>query len=81
MSVGTLEIAFLAVATVALGIAAVATKRRWLAAFPLFFVVAALVSPADLMSTLLIAIPNCALGLGLVWFAAKSEAPENAAAS
>jgi hypothetical protein len=58
MGLSMQELLFVVVAVAAAGMAVRWTGRRWLVLLPLVALCAALVSPADLASTLLIAIPN-----------------------
>lgn len=37
------------------------TQQRWIGAIPLFLVFAALTTPADPVSTLIVGVPNCVL--------------------
>lgn len=66
MAIGILEVGLLVSAVVpAVAVAVWKRNWRWLG-LPGFFVVAALFSPADPASTLLIAVPSCCLyGLAL----------------
>jgi len=63
MGIGTTEIAFLLVVAVATLVATVVYLQRTTLVLAVFCLIAVLVSPADLMSTLLIAVPNCLLYL------------------
>ncbi len=64
MSIGIVEIAFLVLVALAAALTAMATKRRWVAMIPAFFLIAVVVSPSDIVSTLLIGVPHCLLFVG-----------------
>jgi Sec-independent protein secretion pathway component TatC len=73
MGIGIVEIGFLFLVTLVTALTVKATKRRWLVVFPVFFLIAVVVSPADLFSTLLIGLPNCVLfALAFKYFAGDS---------
>lgn len=59
MNVGVLEIVLVAIVTVAAAVAVLTTGRRWVLAFPAYFAIAAVCSPADPLSTVLFAVPCC----------------------
>lgn len=61
MGLGTYELLFVAFAAVAAVVAVRSTGRRWMLLLPLVALFAAVVSPADIASTLLIAVPNALL--------------------
>jgi Sec-independent protein secretion pathway component TatC len=63
MGIGTIEVAFLVLVTLTATAIVMATKRRWIAVVPAFFLIAICVSPSDIVSTLLIGVPNCVLFL------------------
>ncbi|QDU40455.1 hypothetical protein Mal4_48120 [Maioricimonas rarisocia] len=63
MGIGTAEIAFILVVTLASAAAAFVGKQREVPVLAAFCLIAVLVSPADLFSALLIAGPNCLLYL------------------
>ena len=61
MGLGILEIGLLVLTTLVTCLIVKLTKQRWLLAFPGFFLIAAVVSPADIFSMLIIGLPNCLL--------------------
>lgn len=61
MSVSVNEVALIAVVAVAAATIVVRTGSRWVGLIPLVFLVAALLSPADPVSTVAIALPNSIL--------------------
>jgi Sec-independent protein secretion pathway component TatC len=81
MGIGILEIAFLVGVTIATALTVMATKRRWVAVVPAFFLIAIFVSPSDIVSTLLIGVPNCVLFvLAFRYFAADGDRHAGSAA-
>ena len=76
MGIGIVEIVFVVVVALVTALIVATTKHRWLVVVPAFFVVATLVSPADLVSTLLIGVPNCVLFVvAFRYFAPVNERP------
>ena len=73
MGIGILEIALLFIVTACVAVAVVMTKRRWLLGLPVYFVIATLCSPADPLSTVLIAVPCCLVYV----FALLATSPAN----
>lgn len=67
MNIGIVEVAFVLIVMLLTVLAVWKTKLRWLGALPLFAVVATVASPADIASTVVIAIPN-----GIVYVVAVS---------
>ena len=81
MSVGVVEIGFLLVVAVGAWVAVARTKQKWMGAIPLFFLFATLTSPSDIVSTLLIGLPNCVLFVIVVRrYALRSVNGSNASA-
>ena len=76
MNIGPLELAFLMIVSLLTIMAVWRTKRRWLGALPLFVVIAILASPADIASTVAIAIPNGILYVIAVSRALRSHSDE-----
>ena len=61
MGISIVEVAFLVLVTLATALTIMATKRRWAVVVPAIFLIAVCVSPSDIVSTLLIGVPNCVL--------------------
>lgn len=61
MGIGVNELVLLLLVTASALVGVKLTKRRWLLGLPAMFVVAILFSPADPLSTLLIALPCCCI--------------------
>ena len=79
MGIGIVEIVFLVVVALATVLIVATTKRRWVLVVPAFFVVAVLVSPADLVSTLVIGVPNCVLFVVALRYFAPTVRPSEPA--
>lgn len=58
MGVGAIELAFVVLVFPICAALAASSKRKWLAVIPFFFLVAAVTSPADPASMLIIGVPN-----------------------
>ena len=81
MGIGIVEIAFLVLVTLATALTVMATKRRWVVVVPAFFLIAVFVSPSDIVSTLLIGVPNCILFvLAFRYFATDGDRQAGSAA-
>ena len=81
MGIGIVEVAFLVLVAFATAVTVMAAKRRWVEVIPAFFLIAVLVSPSDIVSTLLIGVPNCVLCVvALRYFAAESDRHAGSAA-
>ena len=81
MGIGIVELAFLVLVTLATALTVMATKRCWVVVVPAFFLIAVLVSPSDIVSTLLIGVPNCVLCVvALRYFATESDRHAGSAA-
>ncbi|MBM83876.1 MAG: hypothetical protein CMJ78_25250 [Planctomycetaceae bacterium] len=61
MGIGALEIALILIAAMFCELTVRKTKQHWLRLIPVFVMIAAVASPADLLSTLMIAVPNVIL--------------------
>ncbi|MCA9074201.1 MAG: hypothetical protein KDA93_04145 [Planctomycetaceae bacterium] len=61
MSVSVNEIVLVAIVGLACWAIVKRTQRRWIGAIPLFVLLAALTTPADPVSTLIVSVPNCLL--------------------
>jgi len=73
MSLGTYELLFVVITAIGTGIAWRLGGRRWLVLLPLVALCAALVSPADIVSTALIAVPNALLMAWAVYLQDRSS--------
>ena len=80
MSIGAVEIGLFLLVVVGTVVAVRRTGRRWLGVLPLFLLIAAAFSPADVLSTVLIAVPN-ALLCGVAVRLAQLANPNNSATS
>lgn len=61
MSVSINEIVLVALVGLVCSAIVRKTQKRWMGAFPLFLAFAALTTPADPISTLIVGVPNCVL--------------------
>lgn len=74
MALGVNEIVIVVLVAVVTAVAFPWIQRRWLAVFPLVCLSAAIFSPADPISTLLIAVPNMLVVALAVRLARRSSA-------
>lgn len=61
MAVGAVELLLLAIVGTSILFAIIVTKKRWMLGLLGYFVIAALFTPADPLSLLLIAVPSCCI--------------------
>ena len=73
MSIGMIEaIVVLGLSVICLPVG-LSRKQWWLTAIPLYFAIAMCVTPADVVSLLIVAIPNAILGTILLRLSEKSR--------
>lgn len=76
MSIGLVEFVGLFVVALVSLLLFARWKQRWILMLPAFYLVAMLLPPPDIVSTLLIAVPNCVLfACGMRWFGSGAVAP------
>lgn len=68
MSLGAVELAFVLILSLIAVPFAIKTHQKWISAVPAFFLAAALTSPADVVSTLIVGIANTAVFALAYWW-------------